>query len=139
MLSYCYTLLTGEVISATEIAGLDPDLGFLHSARWGRPALALDLVEPWRPVLVDNTVLTLVRSGSIAPEDFLIDQDAGCRMSDKARKALLVAYERRLLTPAGSAEVRGKRPYRELLAEYARGLADHLVDPTEEYGSYQWR
>lgn len=139
MLSYCYTLLTGEVISAVEIAGLDPDLGFLHSPRWGRPALALDLVEPWRPVLTDATVLTLIRSGSIGPEDFLSDQDSGCRMSDKARKALLVAYERRMLTPAGSAEVRGKRPYRELLTEFARGLADHLVDPVEGFGSFQWR
>lgn len=139
MLSYCYTLLTGEVTAAVEIAGLDPDLGYLHSPRWGRPALALDLVEPWRPVLADATVLTLLRSGSIAPGDFLVDQERGCRMSDKARKALLVAYEKRMLTPAGSATARGRKPYRELLSEFARGFADHLADPTEELGLYQWR
>lgn len=139
MLSYCYTLLTGEVIAAVEIAGLDPDLGFLHSARWGRPALALDLVEPWRPVLADTTVLTLLRSGSISPDDFISDPASGCRMSHKARRALLVAYEKRMLTLAGSSRVRGKRAYRELLAEYARVLATHLVDPAEDYGSFEWR
>lgn len=139
MLSYGYTLLAAELVSACEIAGLDPDLGYLHSPRWGRPSLGLDLMEEWRPVLVDNTVLGLVRGGRVSPGDFQIEPGRGCRMNDKARRALLAAYEKRLLTMASSPISDGKRAYRELLAVHARSLADHLLDPGVPYQGYSWR
>lgn len=139
MLSFGYTLLAAEAVSACEVAGLDPDLGYLHSARWGRPSLALDIMEEWRPVLVDCAVLGLVRAGSISPADFVSAGERGCRMQDKARRAFLAAYERRMLTLASSTVARGRRPYRELLAIHARSLADHLVDTQTPYEGYRWR
>jgi len=139
MLSFGYTLLSAELVSACEIAGLDPDLGFLHSPRWGRPSLALDLMEQWRPVLVDAAVLSLVRGKTVTPADFTLDPDLGCRMSARAKKAFIAAYERRLLTKAGSTAIKGRHAYRELLAVHARSLAGHLLDPSEQYVGYLWR
>lgn len=138
MLSFGYTLLAAELVTACELAGLDPDLGFLHSPRWGRPSLALDVMEQWRPVLVDTAVLTLVRSGRIKPDDFAHDPERGCRMNDKSKRAFLVAYEKRLLTRASSPCVEGRHAYRELLTIHARNLADHLMhgDPMRWYA---WR
>lgn len=139
MLSFGYTLLSAELVTACEVAGLDPDLGFLHSPQWGRPSLALDLLEQWRPVLVDAPVLTLVRSETVRPDDFVLDPERGCRMSDKARRAFLGAYEKRLLTRASSAFADGRHAYRELLAMQARSLSDHLVDSAKPVRWYLWR
>lgn len=138
MLSYGYTLLCAEVVSACEVAGLDPDLGFLHSPRWGRPSLALDVMEQWRPVLVDTAVLALVRAGHVTPGDFTYQGEA-CRMSEKAKRSLLAGYERRILTRGSDPHGGGRRAYRELLAVYARTLADSLVNPTIVYLGYRWR
>ena len=68
MLSYGYTLLTHQAVAAAEAAGLDPTVGFLHQHRWGRPALALDLIEEFRPVTVDVAVWRCItpRRGSSA-------------------------------------------------------------------------
>ena len=140
MLSFGYTLLASECVTACEIAGLDPDLGFLHSPRWGRPSLALDVIEPWRPVLVDSMVMTLARGRSVSTDDFTFDAERGCRMSDKARRAFLAAYEKRLLTSASMGDGSGKAAYRELLALDARSFARSLKDPeTEAYRGYRWR
>lgn len=138
MLSFGYTLLVGELVSACEIAGLDPDMGFLHSPRWGRPSLALDLMEQWRPVLVDVAVMTLVRSGRVEPDDFSTDSERGCRMNERSKRAFLVAYEKRLLTRASSPCVQGRHAYRELLAAHARNLADHLLHG-DSLKWYAWR
>lgn len=141
MLSFGYTLLTAEAVAACEVAGLDPDLGFLHSPRWGRPSLALDLVEEWRPVLVDSVVVRLARNGTVATEDFRVQGDRGCRMNQKARRAFLAAYERRMLTLASSPISHGRRAYRELLGVHARAFADSLLDPADTMGfvGYRWR
>ena len=139
MLSYGYTILTSEVIAACEQAGLDPDMGFLHSDRWGRPSLALDLVEEWRPVLVDSVVLRLVATSQLSPADFTIDSKRGCRMSDDARRKFLVAYQKRMLTIAGAASDGGREAYRRLLVRQARALAECLEDGSLAYHPHVWR
>lgn len=138
MLSYCYTVLTAEVIAACEQAGLDPDLGYLHSDRWGRPSLALDLVEEWRPVIVDSVVARIVTTGKLTPADFTSDPARGCRMSARAHEVLMSSYERRMLTKAASGD--GQREaYRRLLVHQARKLAGCLVDGTAVYQPHLWR
>ncbi|MCK6510132.1 CRISPR-associated endonuclease Cas1 [Myxococcota bacterium] len=71
LLSFGYTLLTKMVHGFVESAGMDPYLGALHAPRYGRPSLALDLVEEWRPVIVDTAVLRAINTKTISPQDFL--------------------------------------------------------------------
>ena len=95
MLSFGYALLAKETTVALLSEGLDPHWGFLHRPRHGRPALALDLMEEFRPLIVDSAVLSAVNTGMVAPADFVTGA-AGCAMKDTARKALIRAYEMRL-------------------------------------------
>ncbi len=97
LLNYTYALLTGDCIRALVACGLDPHAGFLHSSGRNKPALALDLMEEFRPVIADSVVLGAVNNGEIRPNGFLYVKDSA-RLSDPARKALIAAYERRLST-----------------------------------------
>ncbi len=95
MLSFGYALLTKEATIVLLTEGLDPFWGFLHRPRHGKPALALDLMEEFRPLIVDSAVLSTVNNGMVEENDFLCSS-AGCAMKDSARKAFLRAYEMRL-------------------------------------------
>jgi len=95
LLSFGYALLAKEATIALLAEGLDPYWGFLHRPRHGRPALALDLMEEFRPLIVDSAVLTTINTGMVSIEDF-VTSAAGCAMKDTARKALIRAYELRL-------------------------------------------
>jgi CRISP-associated protein Cas1 len=94
-LSLTYALLTRTFASALSIAGLDPWKGVYHVERPGRPALALDLIEPFRPVLADSTVLTALNNGELKPDDFIFAA-GGCNLKTNARRGLIAGYERRL-------------------------------------------
>ena len=95
LLSFLYTLLMHDVRSALECVGLDPAVGFLHRDRPGRPGLALDLMEEFRPLVVDSAVLSAVNTGMVTPGDFETGA-SGCLMKPAGRKALIQAYEQRL-------------------------------------------
>lgn len=95
MLSFGYALLVKECTVALMAEGLDPYWGFYHQPRHGRPALALDLMEPFRPVLVDSAVLTAVNTGMVKKRSF-VTSGSGCVMQPAGRKAFLRAYEARL-------------------------------------------
>ena len=133
MLSYGYTILAHETAAAAETAGLDPMVGFLHRHRSGRPALALDLMEEFRPATVDVAVRRLIATDQVRPEQFDDDPAAGCRMSPDARTAFLAAYERRMLTLT-THELTGRRvSYRVALSLQAKALARSLLDPSAVY------
>jgi CRISPR-associated protein Cas1 len=83
-----------DVRSALECTGLDPAVGFLHRDRPGRPGLALDMMEEFRP-MADRLALSLVNLGQLKEKDFVISDGGGVRMKDDARKILLVAYQKR--------------------------------------------
>jgi CRISP-associated protein Cas1 len=95
LLSFGYALLTKECTVALMAEGLDPWWGFFHQPRHGRPALALDLMEEFRPLIVDSAVLTAVNTGMVTIRDFL-RSSAGCVLRDGGRKAFIRAYEARL-------------------------------------------
>lgn len=95
LLSFGYALLAKDFTVALLSEGLDPYWGFYHTPRHGRPALALDLMEPFRPALVDSAVITAINNGMVSKKDFQISQSA-CVMQPEARKAFLRAYESRL-------------------------------------------
>ena len=95
LLSFIYALLTGDVRSACEGVGLDPQMGFLHADRSGRPSLALDLMEELRPVIADRLALSLVNRRQVSAAGFNVQEGGGVEMDDKTRKAVLVAYQKR--------------------------------------------
>ncbi len=95
LLSFVYTLLMHDVRSALESVGLDPAVGFLHRDRPGRPGLALDLMEEFRPVLADRLVLSLVNLGQITNTDFQCMESGAVLLTDKGRKTVLTAYQKR--------------------------------------------
>jgi CRISPR-associated protein Cas1 len=95
MLSFAYAMLAKECTVALLAEGLDPYWGLYHQPRHGRPAMALDLMEPFRPVVADSAMITAVNTGMVRGVNFTRTA-SGCAMSDAGRKGLLRAYEARL-------------------------------------------
>jgi len=95
LLSFAYALLARTLSVTISAVGLDPYRGFYHQPRYGRPALALDLMEPYRPLLADSAVLMALNNGEIRPDDF-VHAAGAVAMNPAARKALIAAFERRL-------------------------------------------
>lgn len=94
VLSFLYAMWMNDCRSALEAAGLDPQVGFLHALRPGRAALALDLMEEFRP-WADRLALTLINRGQLQPDDFVMREGGGVSLEPDARKAVVVAYQER--------------------------------------------
>ena len=94
MLSFLYAMWMNDCRSALEAAGLDPQVGFLHTLRPGRAALALDLMEEFRP-WADRLALTLINRGQVNADDFVLREGGGVQLQPDARKAVVVAYQER--------------------------------------------
>ncbi|MBI4767471.1 MAG: type I-C CRISPR-associated endonuclease Cas1 [Deltaproteobacteria bacterium] len=95
LLSFIYTLLMHDVRSALETVGLDPAVGFLHRDRPGRPSLALDLMEEFRPFIADRLTLSLINLTQVQKDGFKIMENGAVLMDDETRKSVLVAYQKR--------------------------------------------
>ncbi|MDQ7850681.1 MAG: CRISPR-associated endonuclease Cas1 [Armatimonadota bacterium] len=121
LLSLGYSLLTHEMFGAVAARGLDPYLGFYHDVRYGRPALALDLVEEFRAPVVDRTVLSLVNRRVFGPEDFEEGEEGGVFLTKEAFRRFLAAYEERLSGP-GPANLEGgwRAAFREQVRRLVR-------------------
>ena len=94
LLSFAYSLLTADLISAIQTVGLDPYVGFFHQLKYGKPCLALDLMEEFRPILADSVVITLINNRRIKPTDFT-QSHGGWYLKDNSRKVFYAAYETR--------------------------------------------
>jgi len=95
LLSFVYTLLAHDCAGALEAVGLDPQVGFLHADRSGRPSLALDLMEEFRPFFADRLVLSLINLKQVQASGFKTSDSGAVEMNDETRKTLLVAYQKR--------------------------------------------
>ncbi len=95
LLSFVYTLLAHDVASALESVGLDPQVGYLHRDRPGRPGLALDMMEEYRAYLADRLVLSLINRRQVRESGFDVTESGGVLMDEEARKTVLVAYQER--------------------------------------------
>jgi CRISPR-associated endonuclease Cas1 len=129
LLSYAFAVLTGECLSACAAAGLDARQGFLHRPRAGRPALALDLLEPFRPLIADQAILGGLNNGQLKPEHFRAE-DHAVLLTDVGRRLALDLLERRLL---GSVTLEGRTEavsWREAIGLSVCALADALRNGT---------
>ncbi|PRQ06273.1 CRISPR-associated protein Cas4/endonuclease Cas1 [Enhygromyxa salina] len=132
LLSFAYALLTREAIAAIGRVGLDPMLGFFHSMIPGRPALALDIIEPFRPAWSDTAVLRLIGTGGIEHDDFTVNPSA-VYLSDAGRRKLINAHERRAREQTRHPRFEYRMSYRRILELEVRVLGKYLLDELDEY------
>jgi len=139
LLSFLYTLLTHDCRSALESVGLDPQVGFLHRLRPGRPSLALDLLEEFRPVLADRLALSLINRGQIGAKDFNILDNGAVVMVEESRKTVLTAYQERKETELQHPFLGEKTTIGLLPALQAQLLARHLRGDIDGYPPFLWK
>ena len=126
LLSFGYVLLANQVASAVSVVGLDPYVGFLHSSQFGKPALALDVMETFRPLIVDSVVLTLLNTGMLNRSDFQETLGAW-QLGNHGRRTFLAKFEERLETPIQHPVFGYKATYRRCLELEVRLVAKWLM------------
>ena len=138
MLSFAYTLLSRTFSVTLQAVGFDPFRGFYHQPRYGRPALALDLMEPFRPLLADSTVIQVINNGEVRPSDF-VSVAGSVNMAPDGRKRFIAAFERRLSHEVTHPLFGYRLSYRRLLELQARLLGRHLLGELDEYPNFTTR
>ena len=139
LLSFLYTLLTHDCRSALETVGLDPAVGFLHRDRPGRPSLALDMAEEFRPLLGDRLALSLINRRQVSERDFRHLDNGAVLLSDEARKTVLVAYQERKQEELRHVFFDEKVPIGLLPYLQAQLLARHLRGDLDAYPPFLWK
>jgi CRISPR-associated protein Cas1 len=125
-------MLAKECTVTLLAEGLDPWWGLYHKPRHGRPALALDLMEEFRPLVVDSAVITAINTGMVTADDFTRSQ-AGCILNDRGRKAFIRAYEARLDQLVTHPAFDYRCSWRSIIRLQARLLARWLSNDVPEY------
>lgn len=138
LLSFLYSLLTKDLTVTLQAVGFDPMLGFMHQPRYGKPALALDLAEEFRPLIADSTVLSLVNNREVQASDF-ITRAGAVALTDAGRRAVMGAYERRMNSEITHPIFGYKISYRRTLEVQARLLARSVLGELPEYPSFLTR
>lgn len=132
LLSLAYSVLAKDLTIACYAVGFDPFMGFYHQPRFGRPALALDLMEPFRPLIADSAVLTAINTRMVGPND-VVRAGPGVALTPSGRKAFFRAYELRMDTLVTHPLFEYRVSYRRLLEIQARLLARVLEGEIGEY------
>lgn len=130
ILSYTYTLLAAECEALLHTLGLDPAVGCYHEPAENRPALALDLIEPFRAPVADAMALDLLSHGTLHPKHHFDSRDGGCFLNADGRKRFFVAYERRLERDFTSQPAARRTSLRRELERQARAYRDALASDT---------
>jgi CRISPR-associated protein Cas1 len=138
LLSFCYSLLTKELLIATHAVGLDSLLGFYHKPHFGRPSLALDLMEEFRPIIADSVVLNALNTKVVQNHDF--QHAAGAvTLTDAGRRRLIQAFERRMDQPVTHPVFDYRISYRRVLEVQARLLTRYLLGEIAQYPEFRIR
>ena len=133
-----YSLLAKDLTAVAIGIGLDPYLGVFHRPRFGRPALALDLAEEFRPLVAESVVLNTINNGEVRSSDFQI-RAGGVALTQDGRRSVLSAYERRLETQVTHPTYGYKITYRRVFEVQARVLAAHLLGEIPSYTPFMTR
>jgi len=138
LLSLAYSLLTKDCMIAAAATGLDPHLGFFHQIKPGKPALALDMMEPFRPLIADSVVLSAINNRMVTPEHFIVAGQSVV-LGDSGRKQFLYAYEQRMDQLVTHPLFGYRVSYRRLLEIQTRLLSRLLTGEIAEYPVFQTR
>lgn len=138
LLSFGYAMLTRTLVVVLSATGFDPYRGFFHQPRYGRPALALDMMEPFRPLIAESAVLTAINNGEVKPTDF-VRGATGVNLSAAGRKKFIAAFERRLSQEVTHPLFGYRVEYRRLLEIQARLLGRFLLGETPHYPNFVTR
>jgi CRISPR-associated protein Cas1 len=133
VLSFLYALLTNDCTSAAAAVGLDPSVGFLHVDRPGRPGLALDLMEEFRPLLADRLALALINRQQLKPADFETREGGSVEINDSARKVVVSEYQKRKREIVTHPLLKQQSPQGRVPFLQARILARFLRGELPEY------
>lgn len=139
LLSFLYAMLGHDARAACESAGLDSQVGFLHRDRPGRPGLALDLMEEFRPFLADRLVLSLINRQQVRADGFRRTEAGGVEMDDETRKAVLTAYQKRKQDTITHPFLGEETTVGLLVYLQARLLARHLRGDLDAYPPFIWK
>ena len=132
LLSYGYVILTSQVASILAGVGFDPYIGYLHASRYGKPALALDLMEEFRPIIVDSVVLSLLNNRQLSQSDFILELNS-YRMTESTRRLFLERFEERMQEVITHPVFEYKVAYRRCIELQARLLGKYLTGEVAEY------
>jgi CRISPR-associated protein Cas1 len=138
LLSFVYGLLVKDITVTLAMVGFDPYFGVYHQPRYGRPALALDLAEEFRPLIADSTVLQLINNSEVRPSHFT-SRAGGCQLDRDGRRAVIAAYERRMNHTIKHPVFGYQVTYRRALDVQARILAAHLTGEIPAYTPFTTR
>lgn len=152
LLSFVYTLLTNEVLSAIKACGLDPYMGSLHEISYGRPSLACDLVEEYRVFLGDRMVLGLINRKAISPADFIYRENSQKAYTDEkemkakrpvemrppVNRAFVASYEQMMVRKVKWGRDQRKLSYRRVIMSQVRAFGEYLLDPSNIYTPFIW-
>lgn len=139
LLSFLYTLVTHDCRSALESVGLDPAVGFLHRDRPGRPSLALDLLEEFRPLMADRLALSLINRRQLNENDFQVMDGGAVLLKETSRKTVLVAYQERKREALRHAFLEEKVEIGLIPFIQAQLLARHLRGDLDAYPPFLWK
>jgi len=132
LLSFAYSLLVRAFTVTLAAVGFDPYRGYYHQPRYGRPALALDLMEPFRPLISDSVVIQAINNGEVRPTDF-VRAGRAVALAPEGRKRFIAAFERRLSHEITHPLFGYRMSYRRLIEVQARLLGRHLLGEIPEY------
>jgi len=138
LLSFVYAMLTKELTVTLFACGFDPMLGFFHRPRYGRPSLALDLVEEFRPLIADSVVLRLINNGEVSDRHF-ISRAGAVALTPVGRRAVIAGFERRMDMLVRHPIFKYRVSYRRVLEVQARLLARTVLGEIEQYPSFSTR
>lgn len=138
LLSYAYTLLVRTWTVTLSAVGFDPYRGFYHQPRYGRPALALDMMEPFRPLIADSSVVNAINNGEVRPSDF-INVAGSVNLTSEGRKRFIAAFERRMSQEITHPLFGYKVSYRRLMEVQARLLGRYLLGDLPEFPGFTTR
>jgi CRISPR-associated protein Cas1 len=137
-LSFLYALLVREVTTAAARVGFDPYVGLLHQPRYGRPSLALDLAEEFRPIIADSVAVRIFNEGELTAKDF-VRRARGVALTPHARRRVIAAFERRLSQTVMHPLLKYSASYRRVIELQARMLRAVLLGEAAVYRAFTTR
>lgn len=138
LLSFAYAILTREWAIVLQNVGFDPYMGFYHQTRYGKPALALDLMEEFRPLIAESVVITAINNGEVRNKDF-ISRFGSVSLTPEGRRRFLQTYERRMSQEITHPVFGYRVSYRRVLELQARLLGRYLLGEIPAYPSFTTR